>query len=67
MEEKNLFSDQITCKQMDKDGTPGLSIAELYNYLQPEVGKLVKTKYPKTQTPFVLKAALEDKTVIWGY
>lgn len=65
---KDVLMDQSTCRQLDKDGQPGLSMAELYAHLRTKVPDLVAPlKKPTAQTPFALEGTLREKAGVWGY
>lgn len=65
---KDLLGDRTTCAELDKDGTPGLSIGEVFGRLQMDVNQLVKKeKRGKSQTPFAVEGVLREGVQVWGY
>jgi len=64
---KDLLSNPAACRSLDTDGTPGLSMAEVFGRLQTEVGALVRTTRGKEvkQTPYWEAGA--EKGGVWGY
>lgn len=50
---KNILKDKTLCRQLDTNKDGGLSLGEIYSYLQKDVLSIVKQRKKETQTPYL--------------